>query len=229
MDKDWKRRLVELMELRDTNMRAVSLKAGLGATAVRDMLKRDRVPGADTFAAVAEALDCRLDWLAFGKEPSPYSDVTLVPKPVSRPKVVGMIQAGIWQEEGAFYPDEMPELPTFVDPALGAADVVAFKVIGDSTNLVAPSGSYVIAASYIDIGRGPLDGELAVVARHDAGRVELTLKRVRFINGDIRLDPESDNPRWQEPVWIRSEHGDEHVEIVATHLVLTAVFPVKRL
>ncbi len=53
----WLRNLRRLMEEQDYNPRSLSLKAGLNATAVRDMLEgRARFPRYDTLKALSEAL-----------------------------------------------------------------------------------------------------------------------------------------------------------------------------
>src|ERR1700743_1870546 len=53
----WVRNLRALMEQKNFNPRSLSLKAGLNATAVRDMLEgRSRFPRYDTATALAEAL-----------------------------------------------------------------------------------------------------------------------------------------------------------------------------
>jgi transcriptional regulator with XRE-family HTH domain len=54
----WVRNLRQLMEARGYNPRSLSLKAGLNATAVRDMLEgRSRFPRYDTAQALATALE----------------------------------------------------------------------------------------------------------------------------------------------------------------------------
>lgn len=54
----WVRNLRSLMEQHAYNPRSLSLKAGLNATAVRDMIEgRSRFPRYDTVKALAEALD----------------------------------------------------------------------------------------------------------------------------------------------------------------------------
>lgn len=58
-----KRRVEARIDEVSTNMKAVSLKAGLGETFVRDMLKRGRAPGPDALAKIAAALDTSVAWL----------------------------------------------------------------------------------------------------------------------------------------------------------------------
>lgn len=55
---NWVRNLRALMDKQGYNPRSLSLRAGLNATAVRDMLEgRSRFPRYDTVSALAEALD----------------------------------------------------------------------------------------------------------------------------------------------------------------------------
>jgi transcriptional regulator with XRE-family HTH domain len=55
---EWLRNLRRLMEERGYNPRSLSLRAGLNATAVRDMIEgRSRFPRYDTVQALADALD----------------------------------------------------------------------------------------------------------------------------------------------------------------------------
>src|SRR5690349_14733394 len=54
----WARKLRSMMEKKGYNPRSLSLKAGLNATAVRDMLEgRSRYPRYDTIKALADTLD----------------------------------------------------------------------------------------------------------------------------------------------------------------------------
>lgn len=227
MDAQWKQRLTELMELRGTNMRAVSVKAGLGATAVRDMLKRDRMPAVDSFAAVADALECSLDWLVSGQGQSPLDTDTLIPKDIHAPPVVGEVQAGVWREPGLFEDEDIPTLPMVMDPSYRSIPQYAWRVVGNSMNRVAEHGSYVVGVRYIDLGRSPETGELAVIQRQRGPTAEYTLKRVVRRGREIALEPESTDPRFQEPIWLKSaaEAGEE---VEATHLVLLVAKPVTK-
>ncbi len=68
---EWRKRLRQAMETRGVKMRPLSEQAGLGQTALRDILDRDRVPSIETAFKISTALDCSLDWLMTGKGSSP--------------------------------------------------------------------------------------------------------------------------------------------------------------
>lgn len=59
----WRDRLRRHLDEARTNMKTVSLKAGLGETYVRDLLKRGREPGIDKLTAIAHALDVSVGYL----------------------------------------------------------------------------------------------------------------------------------------------------------------------
>jgi repressor LexA len=224
MDSGWKDRVRELMEARELNMRSLSLKAGLGQTFVRDMLLRDRDPGTKALSALAKALECSMDWIANGTGPSPFdANSTIYPESISSPQIVGEVQAGVWREANVFEHEEMPTLPVAVAPAYRDLPQVAFRVLGSSMNKVAGNGEYVVAVRYIDLGRGPQDGDIAVVERRNGGLVEYTLKRVRRLNGRYFLDPESTDPRYQEG--IAADEQPPGIEIEATHKVVLVAKP----
>lgn len=60
MEQTWKSRLERLMHEKGFNMKSLSLKAGLGETYVRDILKRGREPGVEKARALAEVLGVRM-------------------------------------------------------------------------------------------------------------------------------------------------------------------------
>ncbi len=61
MEQTWKTRLERLMRLKGFNMKSLSLKAELGETYVRDILKRGRDPGIEKMRALANVLGVRLN------------------------------------------------------------------------------------------------------------------------------------------------------------------------
>lgn len=61
MEQTWKSRLDLLMRQKGFNMKSLSLKAELGETYVRDILKRGRDPGVEKMRALAEVLGVRLN------------------------------------------------------------------------------------------------------------------------------------------------------------------------
>ncbi|CAI9416912.1 hypothetical protein ANOBCDAF_03842 [Pleomorphomonas sp. T1.2MG-36] len=61
MEQTWKSRLELLMRQKGFNMKSLSLKAELGETYVRDILKRGRDPGVEKMRALADVLGVRLN------------------------------------------------------------------------------------------------------------------------------------------------------------------------
>ncbi len=68
MTDDWKIRLSQEIERQGLDMKAVSLRAGLGETYVRDALKRGRGGKLPQLAKIAVAIGRSLDWLIAGAE-----------------------------------------------------------------------------------------------------------------------------------------------------------------
>lgn len=61
--KIWQKRLEDRIKLSGHSMKSVSVEAGLGATWVRDVLKRDKSPTLENMEAVAKVLDVSVGWL----------------------------------------------------------------------------------------------------------------------------------------------------------------------
>lgn len=59
----WRERLQRHLDEAKTNIKTVSLKAGVSETYVRDLLKRGREPGIDKLTAIARALDVSVGYL----------------------------------------------------------------------------------------------------------------------------------------------------------------------
>lgn len=74
MAETWKNRLARRIDERGTNMREVSVNAGLGETAVRDWLKRDRSPSVEGLSAVAKGLGTTVGWIIGEKDSTPTGD-----------------------------------------------------------------------------------------------------------------------------------------------------------
>ena len=68
MDDQWKSRLEAEMARQGLDMKALSVRAGLGETYVRDALKRGRGGSLPALNKLAHALGRSLDWLIVGKD-----------------------------------------------------------------------------------------------------------------------------------------------------------------
>jgi len=65
---DWRDRLKRIIDERGLNMKQLSLSAGLGETAVRDMLQKVTSPRIDTITAIADELGLTLTELMEGRK-----------------------------------------------------------------------------------------------------------------------------------------------------------------
>lgn len=109
-------------------------------------------------------------------------------KTVARTVPLGdLISAGRFLEMPVRFKEDDDELPEVIE-ALPEGDWIAFDVIGDSMNLLAPDGSRI----FVDRTEQDLEnGQLYVVALDDGA----TFKRFR--SPPARLEPESSNPAHQ--------------------------------
>jgi len=76
MDDQWKSRLESEMARQGLDMKALSVRAGLGETYVRDALKRGRGGSLPALNKLAHALGRSLDWLIAGKDAAAHEPPT---------------------------------------------------------------------------------------------------------------------------------------------------------
>jgi len=88
-------------------------------------------------------------------------------------------------------------IPVPPNPKYGRAPQFAMLVTGPCANSVAEDGEYVIVASWKELGREPLDGDLVVVRRERAMTYEDTIKRVHHVGDVVELRSVSDDPGHQ--------------------------------
>lgn len=145
-----------------------------------------------------------------------FGDV--VPAMATGLPVLGDVHAGVWREvDLGDEPKESP-LPIGFDPSYPNVTQFALRVQGESMNRIVRDGAYIVCVSWAELGRQPRDNELVVVERRRDGLVETTIKRIKNIGQEVFLMPDSDEPRWQQP--IKLDGGLENDEIVITALVI---------
>jgi phage repressor protein C with HTH and peptisase S24 domain len=152
----WKKKLQEIVASRfDGNMKAASLKAGLGETFVRDLIVRGRVPTVDNLAKLADA--CGLPLTAFlGDEPSPH-----------KVRVVGFVGAGA---ETHLYGDGQGPFDWAPSPPDARPNTVAVRVRGTSMAGLIDDGSLLYYDMRSDPPTDDMNGTLCVIGLPD-GRV----------------------------------------------------------
>jgi hypothetical protein len=132
MKTTWRDRLRGLIEgSPGLDMKEISLKAGQGATFVRDIVYRERSPSVDKFAAVCEAIGVTPMWMIYGDE-APHITVP----------VVGIVAAG----EGWLGTDNAKFEP--LEFAIRGDDLIGIEVRGDSMSPVYRDGDTLLCSRH---------------------------------------------------------------------------------
>lgn len=132
--------------------------------------------------------------------------------------VVGEVAAGVWREVPfETFPLYRLSLALVTSRSQTRNAVIGLVVRGESLNRIAKDGDVLIVENSRETGEQPRSGDLVVAERRrdDGGIVEVTAKR--FVNG--QLLPESDDPRYQQPLAI-GEHPGETVEVIGVVLFI---------
>jgi transcriptional regulator with XRE-family HTH domain len=229
-------RLRALLKEKGRSARDVSLKAGLGATAVKDILSgRSKRPEFATLQAIAQELGVSVfDFTTSGDAgaagPGAAStDERIVPRML---EVRYRVRAGLWQEVEFEEPPERNGYPAVPHPRYAEWPQWLERVEGDSVNLKVPEGHYIHVVDALEMGYKPKTGDWVVVERHrDQGAIrERTIKQVEVVPGVprplVRLWPRSSNPKWSEPIDLQDgARPGEEVEARIVGLVVGAYDP----
>lgn len=208
----WRETLGQLIRDRGETMKSISLRAGLGETAVRDILqKRVNSPSIETLTAIADALEIPLSVVLGG---SMYGSRT-----VRYIKVVGEVAAGAWRDVTHADFQEF-EIPIPMDPKYPAGAMFALQIRGTSINRKAQDGDWVVCLKCESAPRPFQSGDWVVVEQTESGKVETTIKKVRWNRG-WELWPDSTDTRWKTPIQLNGL-GDG-IEVRVTAFVLDFV------
>lgn len=213
MTDNWRDNLAKALKRKGLDMKAASRGAGLGETAVFDMLRRGRDPQMSTIISLAKAHDLSLDEIVNGTALSTPTGVRMIP-------VRGQVAAGLWYDDGDWDEPKYEDIP-IVSEKYGNAPQEAFKVVGDSMDREGiVDGSFVTAVvPYWHVRNQIQDGDVVVVEQQEHGRRERTVKVVVIQADHYRLEARSTNPRWKNAFIIiprdKPDHNDDRVvEIV---------------
>ena len=220
-------RLRELVSEVGPSARAISIAAGLGSTAIRDILSgKSRDPGAATLTMIANALDVDVSAL-MEDDPtgvSRLSHVKLAPRFLP---VRYKVHAGHWFEVDTDEPPEQVALAVLPDPRFDQFPQWLEKVEGDSVDLKIPDGHYAHVVDAGEMGYTPKNGDWVVVERHrDDGAIrERTIKQVEVTSdGRVRLWPRSSNPKWNGPLdYTNGARPGESIAVFIVGLVVSAI------
>lgn len=210
----------------------MSLAAGLGATAVKDILSgKSKKPEYLTLARIALQLGVPIsefapglgateigtetgDTSAGGGTAQDRTSIGATPSEVRKVPVLGYVQAGAWAE--VFDDDPQPlDWVTFDEPAYARTEAFALIVRGSSVDKVYPDGTRVVCIPAT--ATGIQDGDFVVVRRRRGSFAETTLKQIQQgSDGDIELWPRSNDPAFQEPIRLSETRSpEESPEILA--------------
>jgi SOS-response transcriptional repressor LexA len=136
----------------------------------------------------------------------------------------GQVAAGLWMEAGLFESDAVRETTIAGDLRFPSRSQYLLQINGESLNRIARNGDLILCLDFADAGIEVKSGDLVVVERsRDGGHtIERTAKRIVRRDGMIELRPESDDPRFQEPL-IFSEHDEEATEVRIIAKVLSVI------
>lgn len=195
-----------LEELRLSRSKA-SADAGLSSTFIRDIERRGGNPTLSSLKKLAKVLRVDVEFLTQAEEQVSDRQIETQELPV-----VGTIEAGQFRDITIFdQEDNFPVINVVADRRFKHAKQYALKVAGDSMNLKYPNGSFVICVDYVESGMALQKGMTVHVTHTLAGThlVEVTLKEIASINGEIILMPRSSNPRYK-PITMQGGEDSEY-------------------
>lgn len=144
-----------------------------------------------------------------GKAPGEEDQTNMLAR---RVRVKGYLQAGEWAETWELPEDEQYDVPVAVEPRepLALATLHGGELRGPSMDRKWPEGTVVIFTDMIETGEEVIVGKQYVVERERAdGMREATVKTLwRDDSGKLWLLPESNDPRFQQPIPINGGEND---------------------
>ena len=209
----------------------VSRKAGLGETAVYDIVKsKNQNPSLPVVKAIAAVLQCTVSYLA-GETDRPgneqeYRGTASIP-------IIGIAETGAFRQMADFDQSEekAPKITGPISREHPRAKHFALKIRGDSMNAAKPyplvEGLVVLCVDVIHAELEVESGRVYAVRRTlDGGQTfECTVKRAKVFRNRFELHPESTNSAHQ-PLIIPRGAGkdDEFKEIAVIGLVYGVLF-----
>lgn len=143
----------------------------------------------------------------FGCEPA---DIVSADDGTRRVPVVGYVQAGVFAESHEFEEGDSYDVFIENEPRLRQFRLEGREVRGPSMNRRYPEKTVVIITDMVETGAAIVEGKRYVVERERAdGMREATVKKLwRDSTGKFWLLPESDDPRYQEPIPLEGGEND---------------------
>lgn len=232
MPRDIRERIQERLDETGKSKRAASLDGGLGADAIRDLMRRpDDSPTLETVSKLADGLQTSAAWLAFEAGPKTLSasrrEASLVSanKAFTLAKVDGPVAAGMFLARPAFDDDLGEVISAPRDPEYPFARQIAYRVEGDSMDKAQPRpirhGDFIICAAWEDLDLPEKDGLLVVVQQTLAQEQlrERSVKVLKLYNDRREFVPMSSNPEHKSIVVPRDADPNDGREVKIIALV----------
>lgn len=190
-------RIRELREAQGLSQEALGAKVGVHWQTVLRAESGKTALGANKLRSYADALGVEPDDLV---QPDEGRMVT----------VKGFVQAGHWAETWEWHEDEQYQVPVPDDPALRHFTLHAAEARGPSMDKRYPEGTVLVFTDIVQSGDDLQLGKRYIIERERAdGMREATVKTLwRDEAGKIWLLPESNDPRFQEPIPVESNEDD---------------------
>lgn len=204
---NWNERLRSAISEKGWSNAELARRSGVSYDSVSKYVKGGvSQPRGDTFEVLARALDVDPLWLEKGIEPHGVgrsSDTRSV-------TVIGPVQAGYWTEAFEWEDSDQYDVHINADDDIRPFKLYGAELRGASMDKWRPAGTIIIFTDQIDTGEELRAGSRYVVERRNsAGEHECTVKTFWLDeDGEPWLLPESNDPRFQEPIKINGLDGD---------------------
>jgi SOS-response transcriptional repressor LexA len=198
-------RLRDLMQRQQLSHAALSRMAGLGQTAVNDIMSgRNQSPSNKAVEKLATVLGVNVEDLT-RRVPLPEKARTedrVSRAPLEAIPLIGIAEAGAWRTVSPLPADVQESVSPSRSRNYKSFKHFALRVQGDSMNAARPpigDGQIILCVDMADAGLEITDGRVYVVRRtRDGGQTyEMTVKRAFVFRDRIELRPESSNPAHQ--------------------------------
>jgi SOS-response transcriptional repressor LexA len=200
-------RLRELMQRQQLSHAALSRMAGLGQTAVNDIMSgRNQSPSNKAVEKLATVLGVSVEDLsrrmALADKARGAADERVSKASFEAVPLIGVAEAGAWRMVSPLPADVQESVSPARSRNYKSFKHFALRVQGDSMNASRPpigDGQIILCVDMADAGLEITDGRVYVVRRtRDGGQsYEMTVKRAFVFRDRIELRPESSNPAHQ--------------------------------
>jgi SOS-response transcriptional repressor LexA len=185
--------------------RAACLRAGLSAGQIKTMRRQHRMKlqhGASvrTLTRLAAALNTTPEWLTSGigpEERAPSNSPPGTGDGLALP-LAGVVAAGVWTEVTSDKVD-LQQSPVPPDPRYPPSWQYAYEVRGNSVDLIARPGDFLIVVDRTAAGLSTRPGDLVIVTRTKDGLQEVTARRFQQNGTDCVLAFGSADSRFNGP------------------------------